>query len=59
MSVSIQNLFNTVNPAPPVGDLASPLFGKSLANAGGFGFGPGGVSYAGNRRIEFQARYSF
>jgi hypothetical protein len=48
-----------VNPAAPNGNLSSPTFGKSLSNAGGFGFGPAGVAYAGNRRIELVARLAF
>jgi hypothetical protein len=51
-------VLNHVNPAAPVGNLSSPFFGQSLASAGGFGFGPGGVT-AGNRRIELLARLSF
>jgi hypothetical protein len=44
-----------------VGNLSSPLFGVSTATAGGFGGGPGGGdgSGAGNRRIDFQLRFSF
>jgi hypothetical protein len=58
ISVSVQNVLNHVNAAAPVGNLSSPLFGQSLSSAGGFGFGPGGVT-AGNRRIELIARLSF
>jgi hypothetical protein len=54
-SLSAQNLFNHVNPAPPVGSLGSPVFGRSLASAGGYGFGTG-ASGGGNRRIELQLR---
>jgi hypothetical protein len=42
-----------------VGNLSSPFFGRSLASAGGFGFGTGGTTAAGNRRIELQARFAF
>lgn len=61
LSVSARNLFNTVNLASPVGNLSSALFGVSTATAGGFGGGPGGGdgSGAGNRRIDFQLRFSF
>lgn len=55
-SISARNLFNTVNLAPPVGNLSSPLFGTSNAIAGGFG--PFGSATA-NRRIEMQLRFSF
>ena len=58
LSISAQNVLNHVNPSAPVGNLSSPLFGQSLSSAGGFGFGPGGVT-AGNRRIELVARFSF
>lgn len=57
ISVYAQNLFNHVNPAPPVGNLASPSFGESLTSATGSGFGRGGTSAA--RRIELEVRYSF
>jgi hypothetical protein len=57
LSLSAQNLFNHTNPGAPVGNLSSPLFGQSLASAGGFGFGAGAT--AGQRRIELQARLSF
>jgi hypothetical protein len=61
LSVNARNLFNTVNLATPVGNLSSPLFGVSTATAGGFGGGPGGGdgAGAGNRRIDFQLRFSF
>jgi Carboxypeptidase regulatory-like domain len=54
-SVSARNLLNIVNPAPPVGNLSSPLFGTSVA-LGGFGH-HGGASA--NRMLEFQMRFSF
>jgi hypothetical protein len=57
LSVNIQNLFNHTNEGNPIGNLSSPLFGVSTTSAGGFGRG-GGQS-AGNRRIEFQARFNF
>lgn len=56
VSVFARNLLNNVNLAPPVGNLSSPLFGTSNALAGGFG--PWGSTTA-NRRIEFQARFTF
>ncbi len=62
-SISAQNLFNHTNPANPVGNLSSPLFGQSLGTAGGFGFvgpgGGGGSSAAGNRKVELQLRFNF
>jgi hypothetical protein len=49
-----RNLFNTVNPASPQGDLLSNRFDQalSLANIGG-----GNISA--NRRLEFNLRFSF
>lgn len=57
-SIMFHNMFNTVNPAPPVGSLNSPLFGQALSLAGG-GFGPGGGGQAFNRRIDLSLRFSF
>ena len=54
LNVSARNLFNNVNPAPPVGNLNSPLFGRSNALAGG----PFGSASA-NRRVEMQLQFSF
>ena len=56
-SVSARNLLNHTNLGTPIGTLTSPLFGTSNTLAG-FG-GPGGGGEAGNRRIEFQLRFSF
>jgi hypothetical protein len=56
LSASARNLLNTVNLAPPVGDLSSRLFGQSVATAGGYGRDGGA---AGNRRIELQLRFNF
>ena len=52
--VSARNLFNRVNLATPIGDLQSPLFGQSIAIAGG-PFSSGSA----NRRIDLQATFSF
>jgi hypothetical protein len=58
-SMMFHNLFNTVNPAAPIGSLNSPEFGQAIAQAsGGFG-GPGGAAQAFNRRIDFSLRFSF
>jgi len=55
-SVSARNLLNNVNPGVPVGNLTSPFFGQSTSTASGFGpF----ASAAGNRRVDFQLRFSF
>jgi hypothetical protein len=52
-SLGARNVFNVVNLGTPIGQLSSPLFGKSNSLAGGFG--PGG----GNRHIDFQVMFSF
>jgi len=53
-SASGRNIFNIVNLAPPVGNLTSPLFGRSNALIGG------PYSFAGtNRRIDFQIVFNF
>lgn len=57
LSASAHNLLNRVNLAPPNGNLSSLLFGESLSLAGGMG--PGGMSAAANRRLDFQLRFSF
>ena len=53
-SISARNLLNTVNYAPPVSSLSSPLFGQANALAGGFY-----SSNAANRRIDLQVRFAF
>ncbi len=61
-TISSRNLFNHTNPGQPSGNLLSPYFGQStsLSNGGGgFGGQGGGNGAAGNRRIEFQVRFSF
>ena len=50
LSVSARNLFNTVNLAPPVGNLSSLAFGTSMATVG---------RSSANRTIEFQMRFAF
>jgi Carboxypeptidase regulatory-like domain/TonB dependent receptor len=60
-SLSVSNLFNRVNLAPPEGNLSSPSFGESLALngfGGGFG-GAAGAAGAGNRRLTARVRFSF
>ena len=58
-AVQIRNILNTTNFGTPVGNLRSPFFGMSTSTAGGFGFGGGGGGQAGNRRVEFEVRFSF
>jgi hypothetical protein len=53
-SVSARNLFNVVNPGPPIGNLSSPLFGQSNSLAGG----PFNTQAA-NRRVDLQMMFSF
>ncbi len=52
LSVQAQNILNRTNLATPVGNLSSPVFGRSLSLAGG-------NPAAGNRRIEAQIGFSF
>lgn len=54
LGIGALNVFNIVNLGTPVGQLSSPLFGKSKSLAGRFG-PPGG----GNRNIDFQVAFSF
>jgi len=53
-SVNARNLFNDVNPAPPIGNLSSALFGKSTALAGGV-FN----TQSANRRVDLQVMFAF
>jgi hypothetical protein len=62
ISVNFQNLLNHTNLGQPIGNLSSPLFGRSTSTAGGFGGGAGGGGgnpAAGNRRVELSMRFSF
>ena len=54
-SASARNLLNTVNLAPPIGNLSSPLFGTSVAVSGGRCGGGSGA----NRILEMTVRFSF
>ena len=54
-SVAARNLLNTVNLAPPVGNLSSPSFGTSVATSTGRRGGGGGA----NRILELTVRFSF
>ena len=63
LSISSRNLFNHENFGNPIGNLSSPLFGRSNSLGGGFGGGgrgggEGGAG-AGNRRIEMRLMLSF
>ncbi len=57
VGLNIQNVFNTVNFNPPVGNLSSSRFGEYTSTGGGWGFGGGGGSA--NRRVELSARFSW
>ena len=59
VSLSFQNVLNRVNLTAPVGNLSSPNFGESLGLSNFGGFGGGGSSGAGNRRIYAQVRLNF
>ena len=59
VSLSFQNILNKVNLSTPVGNLASSNFGESLGVSNFGGFGGGGASGAGNRRIYAQVRLNF
>jgi hypothetical protein len=61
VGININNLFNNVNLASPVGNLSSGRFGQSTSTVGGFGgFGPGGGGGGtANRRVELQVRFSW
>jgi hypothetical protein len=56
LSVSSRNLLNHLNPGPIIGNINSPLFGRSNQLGGGFGAYSDGAN---NRRLEFQARFAF
>jgi hypothetical protein len=53
-SANARNIFNNVNPAPPIGNLSSALFGQSTALAGGV-FN----TQSANRRVDLQVMFSF
>lgn len=57
-SVQALNILNHTNQGPTIGNLSSPLFGRSNVSAGSFGSAVPG-SAAGNRRVEAQLRFSF
>jgi hypothetical protein len=61
LSVDVSNVLNHTNQGQTIGNLTSPLFGLSNSSMSGFGFrgGGGGMSAAGNRRVELQMRFSF
>ena len=60
LTASFRNALNNVNPATPIRNLSSPLFGKSVT-LNTFGPLPGAGPNAGakNRHIELQVRLTF
>ncbi|MGH9914594.1 MAG: hypothetical protein ACRD63_04810, partial [Pyrinomonadaceae bacterium] len=56
LSMQMWNLFNHANVGKPLGNLSSPLFGKSITIAGSYGAGD---PLSGSRVIEVQARINF
>ncbi len=62
LSVSIENIFNHLNPGGYQGVITSPLFLQATSvntGFGGGGPGGGGGNAADNRRIQLGARFSF
>ena len=59
LSATARNVFNIVNLGPRVGVLGSPYFDQSISLGGVFGGGLGGLTQAANRRIDFQALFTF
>ncbi len=57
-SVQVLNVLNHTNQGPTIGNLSSPLFGRSNVPAGSFGSAVASGA-AGNRRVEAQVRFSF
>ena len=55
VTASVQNILNTTNLGRPIGNLSSPLFGRSNSLAG---FGRGRTA-SGNRTVSLQMRFSF
>jgi hypothetical protein len=58
-SIMFHNMFNTVNPAAPIGNLLSPSYGEAIAQVSGGAFGGAGAAQAFNRRIDLSLRFTF
>jgi len=56
-AVESSNVFNHVNPGPPVGVLSSPLFGQSISLNSPLSLG--GFSTSANRTVTFHCNFSF
>jgi len=59
IGVEVNNLFNNVNYASPIGNMASERFGQVTSTAGGFGGFGGFGGGAANRRINLSARFNW
>ena len=57
LALRVQNVFNRVNPAQPVGNLSSLLFGQSTSSARSAGLA--GNPVIGSRRVELQVGFTF
>jgi hypothetical protein len=57
ISILVRNLFNTVNPGLPTGNLSSPWFGT--ANALASSADPDATTSGNNRRVQLQLRLHF
>jgi hypothetical protein len=58
IQMSCRNLINHNNPGPIIGNITSPLFGRSNQIAGSLD-ADGFSELATNRRLELQLRFSF
>lgn len=58
LGMSVRNLLNHNNPGPIIGDIASPLFGRSNQMPGSPN-GEGFTENASNRRLELQVRFTY
>jgi hypothetical protein len=57
VSILVRNLFNTVNPGLPTGNVSSPWFGT--ANALASSADPDTATSGNNRRVQLQLRLHF
>ncbi len=58
LGMSVRNLLNHNNPGPIIGNITSPLFGRSNQMPGGAN-GEGFSENASNRRLELQLRFTY
>ena len=57
LSAQIQNLFNNTNLATPIGNLSSPLFGRSTTIVGAYGWIEDDPAF--NRKVTMQLSFNF